>query len=180
MAKIGFAEPWMAKLDATAGTYSDGFKCGAAVSGTITPNYQSSSLYADNQLKESASSMTDATVSLTVSDIPAQAVTVLFGHEVDEDGTVHYNVNDSANWVGLGAYEDNTVNGVKTFSAMVLPKVMFKETARNYTTKGDNVAFQTETIEGSAAFLNGDWKKTKDFTTAEAAIAWIKSELGIA
>lgn len=180
MATIGFSNPWMAKLDVEAGTYSDGFKCGKAISGTVTPNYSSASLYADNEEAERVDAFTSAAMTLNVSTIPAKAATVLFGHAVDsETKEVIYNTQDVANYVGVGAYEDNMVDGVVVYTAVIFPKVKFNESAVNYTTKGDNISFSTPTLEGSAAGLEGVWKKTKDFDTREAAIAWIKSELNI-
>lgn len=181
MATVGFSNPYIAKLDVSAGTYSEGFKCGAAVSGTITPNYQSSSLYADNQLQESADAMTDASVSLTTSHLPAKSNTVIFGHDVDsQTGEVHYNKDDNANYVGMGFYEDEMVDGTVSYLAAFLPKVKFKETAKTYATKGNNITFATPTIEGSAGMNeDGDWKITKPFNTAAEAIAWIKGKLNI-
>lgn len=179
--KIGFSNPWMAKLDVEAGTYSEGFKCGGAVSGSIKPNYTSVKGFADNKLWESSNGFSDADVQLVVSEIPAVAANVCFGHTVDEDGKVHFNINDQANWVGLGAIEEKVESGVHAFTATFVPRVMFAETGHNYQTKGENIAFQTETIEGSAsADKNGDWQITMDFETEAEAITWIKNQLNIA
>ncbi|MBP3297931.1 MAG: major tail protein, partial [Lachnospiraceae bacterium] len=64
MAFYGLSNPYMAKLDAEAETYSDGFRCGKAISTAVTPNYSSQSLYADNSEAERVDEFVNASVTV--------------------------------------------------------------------------------------------------------------------
>lgn len=184
MAYVGLANPYVAKLKSTTTSgavttpvYEAGFLCGKAVSLNITPNYNEASLYADNILDEYVKDFKDGTITLGVDRLPAQAVTTMFGHTVGEDGEIKFNTNDSANYVGVGFYVDELIDGAKKYTAMVLYKTKFTESADDYTTKGDSIEFKTPSLEGKIAALDdGQWKATKSFDTIAEAQAWITAQ----
>ena len=180
MATYGFSDPWMAKLDEEAGTYSDGFKCGEAVSGTFTPQYQSTTLSGDDKVVESVDVMTSLDVSLNVTTIPKVANTVIFGHQENSEGEFEYKTTDVANPVGMGFFESEMIHGVSKYIATFLPKVKYKEGAKNCQTKGENLSFATPTLTGTGmADANDKYQITKVFDTKEEAVAWIKGKLNI-
>lgn len=181
MANYGLAKPIIAKLDAETGAYTEGFQCGKAVSTDITPNYNEGSLYGDNELQEYVKEFKDADVNLTVTTMPIASATVMFGHAVDEaTQNVIFSGNDSANFVGYGFYATEIINNVKSYPAVVLPKVKFTESAESYTTKGESIEFKTPALAGKAyTDINGNWKYKQLFDTEAEAIEWIQTKLGI-
>lgn len=181
MANYGLSYPTIATLDVEAGTYKNGFHCGKAVNTDITPNYNEASLFGDNELAEYAKEFKDADVNMGVTTLPIKAANTMFGHTVDEDKKeIIYHAEDTANYVGYGFFANEMVNNVKSYVAVVLPKVKFAEAAENYTTKGDSLEFKTPAISGKAyADNNGNWKYRKVLDTAKEAQAWIDEKLGI-
>lgn len=187
MAYIGLARPYVAKLASTSmsegvatPTYESAFLCGKAISMSVTPNYNEVKLFADNVLDEFVKEFKDGTISLGTDRLPQQAQTVMFGHTVDTSNhTVTYKSGDTANYVGLGFYVDEMVDGAKQYVATIIYKAKFTEAAESYTTKGDSIEFQTPTLEGAIAALDdGKWKITKIFSTEADAEAYIQTTLG--
>lgn len=187
MAYVGLAKPLVAKLTSTSTesgvttpVYTQPFYCGKAVSLNVTPNYNETKLFADNILDEYVKDFKDGTISLGTDRIPSIANTVMFGHTIDsESGEVTYNANDSANYVGVGFYVDELVDGVRKYVATVIYKCKFTESSDDYTTKGDSIEFKTPTLEGAISALDdGVWKKSKSFTSIVDAEAWLETVLG--
>lgn len=181
MAYYGLSNPFIAKFDAETGTYSDGFKCGAAVSTDVKPQYNEAKLYGDDVLQESAKEFKYADVTLGVTHMPIAAADTMFGHKVDtEKNKVTYNANDVANYVGYGFFAKEMIAGKTTYIAAILPKVKFAEGDDSYTTKGDSIEFKTPTLSGTAmANKDGDWKIKETFEKESEAIAFIKEFLNI-
>lgn len=181
MAYYGLSNPYMAQLDATAETYSNGFRCGKAISTSVTPNMSTASLYADNSEAERVDEFVNAAVGVGTDRLPAIAAHALFGHtvadgeETDKDG-------DANAYVGYGFYVSKMEDGKKTYNAVVLTKVKFTEGEESYQTKGDQITFQTPTLSGSATALsNGVWRyKSPDFVQEINADVWIRNKLNIA
>lgn len=184
MAYYGLSKPVIAKRTAgeSADTYSQGFICGKAVGTDVTPNYSEATLYGDNELAEYAKQFTNADVTLTVTTLPAEAASVIFGHEVDaETNEVTFAAGDEANSVGYGFYATESVNGVTSCVACWLPNVKFTEAAESYTTKGESIEFKTPSMEGKAGVnAEGIWKLKKTFSTEAEALAWLKTKANIA
>ncbi len=180
MAYVGLAKPYIAKLvNEVTKTYTNGFKCGKAISVNIQPNYNEGKLYADNQLSEYVKEFKDGTMTLGTDQLPKAAESVCFGHTVTDNG-VNYKTGDSANFVGVGFYVDEMVDGVKKYAAIVIYKVKFTENAEDYSTKGENIEFKTPSITGTIAGLGStDWKDRKTFDSEKEAEDWIKEVLNI-
>lgn len=183
MAYFGLSNPYMAKLDPTAETYSDGFKCGKAISTSVTPNYSSASLYADNAEAERVDEFVSAAVEVGVDRLPAVAAQTVFGHTVDSTtGEVIHKGNDASNYVGYGFWVANMEDGAKKYQGVIIHKVKFSEGQESFQTKGENITFATPSLSGSATVLSNDkWKSVSTkFPTLEQANAWIKTKLNIA
>ena len=182
MALIGLNNFWYSKLtEAQDGTPTyDGAKSfGKAVSCSVSITNNSASLYADDALAESDTSFQSGTVTLGVDDNREATFADILGHDIDESGEVIYNTNDVAPWVALARIVVKMVNNVKLYKAMILYKVKFAEPSEDEKTKGETIEFATPSIEGTIAQLaNGDWKKSKTFSTKAEALAYIQSELG--
>lgn len=183
MAFVGLSRPYVAQLSNEANkTYSNCFKCGKAISLSVTPNYNEVKLYADNVLDEYVKEFKDGTISLGTDRLPKEAQTVMFGHTVTTSSgsnTITYKSNDNANYVGIGFVIDEVLDSVKTYTATIIYKCKFTEAADSYTTKGDSIEFKTPTVEGAIAALSDyTWKTVKTFNTAEAAEEYIQTTLG--
>lgn len=181
MAFIGLMNPYIAKLvDEEKKKYSDFFMCGEAISVNVTPNYNEAKLHSNNRLSEYVKEFKDGSMVLGTNRLPIEASKVCFGHEVSEDDSeVTYKTNDSANYVGVGFYADEIINGRKQYVATVVYKVKFGEAADEYATKGENIEFKTPSIEGVIAGLkNSEWKKTRVCETEEDADKWLRDTLG--
>lgn len=181
MAYFGLSKPWIAKYNPETDRYTDGFKCGKAISTSITPNYNETSLYADNQQTENVTEFKNASVSLGVDRMPMQAANVVFGHTVSSEGEIVSKTGDSANYVGYGFVTAEMLDGVKRYQACLIRKVKFKEGEESYDTKGDSIVFKTPTLSGTAMGTSKtDWrKKSPYFYTEEEADEWIKVQLGV-
>ncbi|MCI5872147.1 MAG: chitobiase/beta-hexosaminidase C-terminal domain-containing protein [Clostridiales bacterium] len=179
MPNFGLSKPYIAQY-VKDGVYKSGFKCGKAVSTAVTPNYNEASCYGDNIQAEDVKEFKNASVALGVTTLPVVAKKVVFGHSVSEAQEEVSNSNDSANYVGYGFITAEMNDGVKTYGACVLLKVLFQEGEDSYETKGDSITFKTPTLSGTATtYENGDWRKKKTFSTEKEAEAYIEGILGI-
>ena len=181
MANFGLSRPIIAKLNVEAGTYTDAFKCGSAINTSITPNYVSASLYADNMQKEQVDEFSNAKVELGVDMVPVKAARLLFGHKITENGEETANTEDSGAYVGYGFITSELKNSVKRYRACFLPKVKFTEGAESYQTKGDSIQFATPTLSGTATCNNKkEWRfKSPYFDTEKECDKWILEKMGL-
>lgn len=181
MAYFGLSKPWIAKYNPETDRYSDGFKCGKAISTSVTPNYNETSLYADNQQTENVTEFKNANVTLGVDRMPVQAAAVVFGHSVSSEGEVTSKTGDSANYVGYGFITAEMLDGVQKHQACVIRKLKFKEGEESCDTKGDSIVFKTPTLSGTAMGTSKtDWrKKSPYYDTEEEADRWIQIQLNV-
>lgn len=183
MANFGLSHPIMAKLNVATGAYSDVFKCGKAINTSVTPNYNTAALFADNVQDEDIRELKNATVELGVNTLPIKAGEVLFGHKItkDEDEDEVSNIDDSGYYVGYGFITAEMISGEKKYRGCFLPKVKFSEGTESYKTKGDSIEFSTPSISGTAIGNNAkDWRrKSKYFDTEEECDAWILKKMDL-
>lgn len=181
MANFGLSKPWMAKYDPSTGKYTEGFKCGKAVNTSVTPNFNEAQLWADNQQVENVTEFKNASVTLGVDRLPAEAGKILFGHAAGEEEEEISKAEDTAGYVGYGFITAEMAEGKKKYRACVLNKVQFKEGEDSFETKGDTIVFKTPTLSGTAmADEKGEWRtKSKAFDSETEADAWIKKKLSV-
>ena len=127
----------------------------------IAPKVDTASLYASNQIVETATSVGDITIDIETQDLPLEVQADFLGHVLDPiTGTMVYNVNDIAPYLAVG-YQRTKGNGKNRF--VWLFKVKFQDIEEEGKTSEDKVAFQTPKLTGLAiANLNGDWKSVAD------------------
>lgn len=179
MAYIGLRKPYVAKYNRAANTYSECFKYSHAVSLAITPNYSEASLYGDDMQVEYERAFTNAAISMGTTSTPLQAASVVFGHQVDTaNKKVIRKATDDSNYVGVGVIAPEKVDGENKFSAAIVISAKFSDSALNFTTKGESLAFATPTIEGNAiANDNGEWLITRTFDTENEAKFFVEDFL---
>ena len=181
MAKIGLSSLYYSKLtEASNGSPSyDGAKTlGKAVSASVSITNNSATLYADNVLAESDTSFQSGTITLGVDEDGDTVFADLLGHTITTGtggGVVTKSTDDVAPYVAVGRVITKMVSGVYYYKAEVLLKVKFGEPSQDDTTKGESIEFSTPEIEGTIATLaDGNWCKTKTFTTKANALAYIQ------
>ena len=142
------------------------------------------SLFADNKKSEYDKEFKYADVTLGTDTLPIQAHKVMFGHEVSKEGesgtSIKNRTTDSSNYVGLGIYMDEKVDGLRKYVAMWIYKVKFAEGQESFKTKGDNIEYQTPSIGGQAIGIDDNlWKETMIYDTEKEAQDWIDEMAGI-
>ena len=182
MAFMGVANPLIALLNTDDGTYRDGFKCGSSVSTNVTPNYAEGTNYGDNKAVTYKRKFTNASLSMTVTELPAASATIMFGHAIDAaSGEVKYSSTDNPPYVGYGYVVDKETDaGESLFEANFLPKVRFAEDGIEMQTRGDSITFNNPALSGAAVEdTRGNWRYSKDFKTALAGEVWVKNKLNM-
>ena len=182
MAKIGlnnFRYGILSEASDGTPTYGGSKKPAKAVSCSVSITNNDAKLYADDGLAESDTSFQSGTVSIGIDDEDQTTMAELLGHEVDSNGVMIRNTADVAPYVGLGRVVVKMIGGLYRYKVEFLHKVKFSEPSQDDSTKGESTEFTTGTLEGVVAqLLNGDWSKTKTFTTKAEAISYLDGLLG--
>ena len=182
MAVIGLKKPVYAIAQETADaiTYNAGAVLAKAISLSAAPNVSDVKLYADDMVAEAVKSVSDVTLTLNVDDLSDEARVAILGNTLDTNGEIVSKGDDTPPYVGLGIVAGVMRNNVRAWRAIWFTKVMFGAPTETFNTKGQNVEFQTPTLEGTALVdVTGVWKIEKLCTTEEAAITWINGKAGI-
>ena len=160
-------------------TYAGAIKPAKAISCSVSITNNEAKLFADDALAESDTSFQSGTVTFGIDDEDQITMATLLGHQVDANGEMVRNSNDSSPYIGFGRVIVKMIGGVYKYKVEFLNKVKCAEPSQEDTTKGENLEFATSTIEGQVATLsNGDWSKTKTFDTKAEAIEYLESLLG--
>ena len=177
MPKVGFRYLVFAKK--TANGYTDGFRGGKAVQGSATPNNFDVKFFGDDALAEEETGTSSYALSLEMGDLPLVALDVLFGHTVEGENVI-YSADDKANEVGTGYYVTRVKGGVRYYDAYWYYNVKYTEPTESYTTKGETVTFNGDTIAGTASVNeNRRFRERETFETDAAAEAWLNTKAGI-
>lgn len=167
-------------------TYAAGEFVGKMVKTEIKPNKVEGSLYADDALAEYETEFKDADVTLETSTIPVDVYVSMFGETKGTAGsstpvTLTSKDSDAPKYGGYGFVSAEVIDGEKKYLMYWVHKVKFSLPSETHTTKGDNIAFNTSSIEGKAiADKSGAWRTKTYFDTADEAIAALKTKAGIA
>lgn len=187
MAKIGLKHIVAAPLKED-GTYDAGYVVAKAIKATVNTNSNDVKLYADDGAAESDKSFKDASLSLNIDDLRPKVYADMLGHEYKAAGTgenaspetVKASAQDVAPFLGIAFYGAVKRNNVVSYLAKHLKKVQFAEPNDETETKGETVAFQTPTIEGTVFPMDdGTWKEQAEFAAEADAIAWVDGKANI-
>lgn len=169
-------------------TYENGAFVGKMVKTEVKPNKVEGSLYADDALAEYETEFKDADITLETSTIPVEVFVNMFG-ETKTEGTgtgtpkptvLTSKASDAPVYGGYGFVSVEVVDGVRKYLTYVVHKVKFSLPSETHTTKGDNITFNTSSLEGKAiADKSGAWRTKTYYTTAAEAIAALKTKFGI-
>lgn len=141
-----------------------------AITATITPTVNSTTLHANDGPIVTANALGEITVEIGVADIPLATQADLLGSTINADGLLIDNSDDQAPEVALG-YRRSMSDG--TFRYTWLLKGKFRLPTEEAQTKQGEVTFQTPTITG--VFLkrlyDGNWRfRTDSSDPASAAL----------
>lgn len=163
-------------------TYTEPTDVGDAMSAQLELKFAEGRLYAESKLAEYIKLATGGTISLAVKYLKKNAQTMFYGCTSDASKeNLKFSAKDIANYVGIGFYAPDKIDGVTKYTCIWVPKVLFGPPSMSYQTKGENIQFNTPTTTGE--FLADDSTdelllETETVDTAAEAVAWIKGKLG--
>lgn len=163
-------------------TYETPTEVGDAMNANIELKFAEGRLYAEGRLAEYIKLATGGTISIAVKYIKKAAQAMMYGATTDnQKDNVKFSAKDVANYVGVGLYAPDKVDGVTKYTCMWVPKALFGPPSFAYQTKGESIQFNTPTTTGE--FLPDDTTaelllESETVETAEEAVAWIKGKLG--
>ena len=183
----GFSLPYVAKYAASQGTvsYSSGQKLARGVDVTISPEASEDNIfYADNIQAENANGqLTGGTLSLTVDGLLTAAEALIMGLPTASSNWSVYDDDQAVPDVGVGFIARYMSGGTTSYTAIVLPRVQFKQIETSASTQEEEIDWQTQALEATikrAEDSKRSWKYVStDQTSESAAEALIKSKLGI-
>ena len=162
--------------------YTGSNKMVGAIESKPSINVAEAELYADDTIAEKVSEFTKGSISLVITDDDDKVFAPLLGHKIDtETQEVIKTTDDIAPFVGFGRVIVKYVNGAKKYKAEFFPKIQFKPFTTDGKTKGENIEFQTPTIEGTLftkefvvdGVKTQVWERHKTFDTDEDAQAYL-------
>ena len=163
-------------------TYTEPTDVGDAMSAQLELKFAEGRLYAESKLAEYIKLATGGTISLAVKYLKKNAQTMFYGCTSDASKeNLKFSAKDIANYVGVGFYAPDKIDGVTKYTCVWVPKVLFGPPSLSYQTKGENIQFNTPTTTGE--FLADDSTdelllETETVDTAAEAVTWIKGKLG--
>ena len=191
MALIGLRYPVYAPLteDETAGTcnYEQGKVAAKAVRVDMSLNIAESVLYADDAAAESIREFIDGTITFTADDLDASVRKDWLGNKTEtvtvdseEVEVLVSGEEDNPGYFGFGFIVPKIKNNTRFYRAVIYLKVQFSEPNETAETKGQQINFQTPTIEGRVfRRIDGNWKKEITVSSLATAKAWLAQELNI-
>ena len=177
MARIGLKNFRYSELDESENVIAPK-SLGKAIDCKVSLELNSAELYADDALAESDYTFNKGTVTITVDDDDDTVLAPLLGHTISEEGEIVRKDTDVAPYIAFGRILTKVVSGTYKYKVEFLSKVKFKDTMPDEATKGESVEFTTVSIEGSVMRKsNGEWSKSKTFTTYAEASTYLDSLL---
>lgn len=192
MAGIGLKHFVVAKIatetPGQAITYQNGMVVGKAMVANLTLNRNNNPLYGDDAIAENDNGVTGGTIQIGVTALGNTVRAYMLGDkEVTVGNEVEYAVTDApAPYVGFGFMRTLIENGVKKYETVWMHKAQFGENTINATTKGQQIEWQTPTLDGILMGAQIDasgethfYHYANHFSTEAAAAAWLDAKAGI-
>ena len=185
MAKIGVRFPRYCPYTVTQNadgteteTYGIGKVAGKATEINTTVSAEAVQQYADDAAAEASAPFTGGTVAVGLNDLLDSVEAELCGHHIDEDGVLIANADDEAPYVLYGFIFPAILNGVKKYGVRCYKRVKFAPPGDNLQTKGEKLAFQGTTINGTLMQnKDRDWKWQKLCDKLEQAMGYLNTWL---
>lgn len=182
MAKVGlknFRYSILTENEDGTPSFAGAKKLAKAIDCKVSIESNNAELYAEDGLAESDYTFKKGTATIIIDEDDDALMAELLGHTIDEEtGVMVRKDTDTAPFIGFGRIITKLVGGKYKYKVEFLYKVKFKEPSQEDKTKGENIEFQTPTLEGTVMKLgNGDWSETKTFDDQPAAVAFLEELL---
>jgi phi13 family phage major tail protein len=132
-------------------TYGTPVKLAKAISAEVSTEIAEAILYADDAAAESVKAFKNGKVTLGIDELGSANAAALLGARVDSKGVLVSATEDTAPYVAIG-FRSLKANG--KYRYFWLYKVQFAVPSTSLQTKGDNITFQTPSIEGTVIRRN--------------------------
>lgn len=183
MAQIGLKYLICAPITETSNTvsYSDGLVMSYAIKTDLSIEINDAKLYADDRIVESIKEFRSGKLTLNGDHLAYEVLALILGHKVETitpggGKKLTARGDDDGKPVGVGFYSTTIKDSVKKHRAIWLRKVKFSIPNESLETKGDNITFQTPSIEGTILTdILGVWKEEATFDTEIAAKEWLNT-----
>ena len=181
------AAPIQTEADGQAITYGKGQVIGGMMTAEISYTRNSNPLYADDRVMEEDNSITGGTIKMGVDDVNDDARVMMLGDvkEGDAGEEVYHETGESAPYVGTGYIRVRRTDNKTNYIAYWVHKAIFGIGTESAKTKGQNIEWQTPTLEGSImgvknnAALQTRFRERRTFTKESEARAWLNKKAGI-
>ena len=181
------AAPIQTEVDGQAITYGKGQVIGGMMTAEISYTRNSNPLYADDRVMEEDNSITGGTIKMGVDDVNDDARVMMLGDvkEGDAGEEVYHETGESAPYVGTGYIRVRRKDNKTNYIAYWVHKAIFGIGTESAKTKGQNIEWQTPTLEGSImgvknnAALQTRFRERRTFTKESEARAWLNKKAGI-
>ena len=181
------AAPIQTEADGQAITYGKGQVIGGMMTAEISYTRNSNPLYADDRVKEEDNSITGGTIKLGVDDVNDDARVMLLGDKKEGDAgeEVYHETGESAPYVGAGYIRVRRKDNKTSYIAYWVHKAIFGIGTESAKTKGQNIEWQTPTLEGSImgvknnAEMQTRFRERRTFAKESEARAWLDKKAGI-
>ena len=142
----------------------------------INPTVNRATLYGDDAPMATANSLTEITVRIESGDLPLEDEAALLGHTIS-DGKMICKAEDEAPNVAV-MFKSKKHNGETRYIKLLKGK--FAEVQQTLNTKGENVDFQLNAVEGSFVAREYDkaWKCIADAENDSLDSTWFASVEG--
>ena len=176
MAKIGVRKLYYAictKDDETGVSYGTPKRIVGLNQIDINPSVQTATAYGDDLPLETASNISEISVSFDSVYLPLEDKAALLGHKMKDDIMIS-NADDEAPYVAI-MFESTQTGGAVQY--MKLLKGKFSETQETFNTKGNSIEYANHSLNGSfvARAWDGNHKYEKVSTDATVAASWYAS-----
>ena len=181
------AAPIQTEADGQAITYGKGQIIGGMMTAEISYTRNSNPLYADDRVMEEDNSITGGTIKMGVDDVNDDARVMMLGDvkEGDAGEEVYHETGESAPYVGTGYIRVRRKDNKTNYIDYWVHKAIFGIGTESAKTKGQNIEWQTPTLEGSImgvknnAALQTRFRERRTFTKESEARAWLNKKAGI-
>lgn len=181
------AAPIQTEADGQAITYGKGQVIGGMMTAEISYTRNSNPLYADDRVMEEDNSITGGTIKMGVDDVNDDARVMMLGDvkEGDAGEEVYHETGESAPYVGTGYIRVRRKENKTNYIAYWVHKAIFGIGTESAKTKGQNIEWQTPTLEGSImgvknnAALQTRFRERRTFTKESEARVWLNKKAGI-
>ena len=160
-------------------TYEKGFALAKGVSAELAITNAEGKLCADDEIAEEVSEFSYADLTLQGDHLELQDQATVYGADYSND-ELGFSGEDTAPYGGFGFVQAVSKNNVKKYRAFLFTKGKAKRPNETINTKGDSITFATAPLNLTIIQPKfGKWERVKEFTTFDAAKAWLDAELNV-